>query len=193
MGTATESVELVDDETVGNIVRAAVFAALMGAFSYVAFPFPLSPAPVTLQVLGVFLAGILLGPAWGPVAMVLYLVAGALGAPVFSMGAAGVGVLVSDSAGYLFSFPVAAAVIGLLTHGGVSVTDATSRHPLRLVGAMAAGVVVIYAFGVVGLMIVLSLAPWEAFVMGALVFLPAEAAKMAAALGILRADRLAAV
>jgi len=67
---------------------------------------------VTLQVLGVFLAGIYLGPVWGAASLVLYLAAGAVGAPVFQGGSAGVGQLVGQSAGYLWSYPVAAAAIG---------------------------------------------------------------------------------
>lgn len=193
MGATTGSVELVDDRVVGNVVRAALFAAMMGAFAYVAFPYPLSPAPVTLQVLGVFLAGIILGPVWGTVALIIYVIAGALGAPIFSMGTAGIGALASERVGYILAFPLGTAVVGLLTHGGTTLTNPSDIHPLRLVGAMLAGVAVIYLFGVIGLMIVLSLAAWEAILLGALVFIPAEIVKIAAALGIVRSDRLAAV
>lgn len=193
METPTESVELVDDGTVENLVRAALFAAIIGAFAYVAFPYPLSPVPVTLQVLGVLLAGVFLGPVWGTFAVVLYVVAGMLGAPVFSMGTAGVGVLASERGGYILAFPVAAAVIGLVTHGGVEAVDISDRHTARLVVAMLAGIAIIYLGGVLGVMFVLSLGPWEAVVAGALVFLPAEAVKVAAALGIIKSDRLAAV
>jgi len=65
MATSTESVDLVGDEAATNLARAALFAALVGAFAYVTFPNPVSPVSVTLQVLGVFLAGIYLGPVWG--------------------------------------------------------------------------------------------------------------------------------
>lgn len=194
MGTATESVELVDDELVGNLVRAALFAALMGAFAYVSFPNPLSPSiPVTLQVLGVFLAGIMLGAVWGSAAMLFYLVAGVMGAPVFAAGSAGLGVIFGQTGGFLLSFPIAAAVIGVLTHGGLPVADHRDIHVARLVGAMIGGVVVIYAMGVVGMMIVLALGPIEAFLLGAAPFIPAEAAKVAAAIGIVRSERLAAI
>lgn len=186
--------ELIADEIVGNVVRAALFAALMGAFAYVSFPNPLSPGvPVTLQVLGVFLAGILLGPVWGLVAMIVYLLAGALGAPVFSMGQAGVGVLLGERVGYFLGFPVATGVIGLLVHGGQTVSAVSQRTTLRLVGAMAVGVAIIYLFGVLGLAVRLELALADAVMVGAIAFIPAEAVKMAAAIGIVRSERLAAV
>ena len=187
----TQSIELIDDMVVAGAVRAAIFAALMGAFAYVTFPYPLSPAPVTLQVLAVFLAGILLGPRWGATAMILYLLAGTLGAPIFAGGTAGIGVLLGPHVGFLLSFPIAAFVIGAITHRGTTVTDYRRRSTTWLTGAMGAGVVVIYSFGVIGMMLRLSLSPVEAIMVGAIVFIPAELLKMAAAIGILRSDRLA--
>ncbi|QWC19560.1 biotin transporter BioY [Halorubrum sp. 2020YC2] len=192
MATNTESVDLVGDEAATNLARAALFAALVGAFAYVSFPFPVSPAPVTLQVLGVFLAGIFLGPVWGGAALALYLVAGALGAPVFSGGAAGFGELVGSTAGYLWSYPIAAALVGAVVHRGARLRDLDAVSAPALVGAMAAGTVVVYAMGVVGLYLTLELTLVESFVQGAVVFLPAEGAKMAAAVGIVRSDAIAA-
>lgn len=191
MSTGTESVELVDDAAVRNVARAALFAALTGAFAYVSFPYPLSPTPVTLQVLGVFLAGLLLGPVWGGAAMVLYLTAGAVGAPVFAGGEAGLGSLVGPNAGYLWSYPIAAGAVGALVHGR-SVGPLGEVGVPRMVLAMVVGVVVIYALGVAGLMVVLGLTLPNAVLTGAVVFLPAEALKMVAAVGIVRSDRLTA-
>jgi len=192
MATNTESVDLVGDEAATNLARAALFAALVGAFAYVSFPFPLSPAPVTLQVLGVFLAGIFLGPLWGGLALVLYLLAGALGAPVFAGGSAGFAALVGDSAGYLWSYPIAAALVGGIVHRGLTLRDLDAVRLPALVGATVVGTLVIYALGVVGLIISLDLALGEAVVQGAVVFLPAEAAKIAAAVGIVRSDAVTA-
>lgn len=191
MELETESVDLIEDDLVANIARMALFGAIMGAFAFVSFPYPLSPAPVTLQVLGVFLAGILLGPRFGAGAMVVYLLAGALGAPVFAGGSAGVGVLLGPTGGYLLSYPIAAFFIGVIVHNGVSLSDHRSVRLPRLVGAMVIGTTVIYAMGIVGLMVVLELGWIEATVVGAAVFIPAEVLKMVAAIGIIRSDELA--
>jgi biotin transport system substrate-specific component len=189
--TATE-VDLVGEEMALNVARAALFAALMGAFAYVSFPYPLSPAPVTLQVLGVFLAGLLLGPLWGGAAMVLYLLAGALGAPVFAGGSAGIGVLLGPTGGYLLSYPIAAAIAGLVAHGGFTLRSLDTASIARLVVAMAAAVVVIYGLGVPFLWYNLDMTLRTAVVTGAVVFIPAEAAKMVAAIGIVRSDAIRA-
>lgn len=193
MSVEAEAVDLVGDEVVGNVARAALFAALAGAGAYVSFPNPLSPTvPVTLQVLVVFLAGIYLGAGWGATSMVLYLVAGAAGVPVFAGGAAGIGVLVGNTGGYLWSYPVAAAVVGLVVHRGRQLRDPGTAGVGRLVGGMVLGTVVIYAMGVAGLMLVLGIGPVAAFVAGAAAFVPMEAFKIAAAVGVVRSDAIRA-
>jgi biotin transport system substrate-specific component len=192
MATRSEAVELVGDQTVENIARAGVFAALTGAFAYVSFPHPLSAVPITLQVLGVFLAGIFLGPVWGFGSMAIYVAAGALGAPVYAFGAAGFGVLLGKFGGYLWSYPLAAAVLGLAVHGRDGLADPREVGVTRLVGGMVAATVVIYAFGVVGFSIAGNVGLVEATVLGAAAFVPAEVVKMAAALGIVRSEVVAA-
>jgi biotin transport system substrate-specific component len=193
MATATDSVDLVGDDAVINLVRAALFAALMGAFAFVSFQNPLNPAvPVTLQVLGVFLAGIFLGPVWGGFSLLLYLLAGVLGAPVFSGGSTGVGVLLGPTGGYLLSYPFAAAVVGAAVHGTDGLVDPESVPLARLVGGMVAGTAVIYALGILVYWQSLDVGLVEAAVGAALVFVPVEALKIAAAVGIVRSDDIAA-
>lgn len=190
--TTATSVELVGDETTLNIARAALFAALMGALAYVAFPYPLSPVPVTLQVLGVFLAGLFLGPLWGGAAMVLYLLAGAVGAPVFSGGGAGFVVLVGPTGGYLLSYPLAAIAVGAIARGGLTVRPLEDVPLGRQIAGMVAATVIIYAVGVPFLWWNQDVTPWTAVITGAVVFVPAEAAKMAAAIGIIKNDAIRA-
>lgn len=194
MSTETGTVDLVGDEVAENIARAALLAALTGAFAYVSFPNPLPSAgvPVTLQVLGVFLAGIFLGPVWGGVSLLLYLTAGAIGAPIFAGGSSGFGVLVGSTAGYLWSYPIAAAVIGYIVHDGIETRNPADASLLRLIAAMVLGTAVIYALGVAGLMVVVGLSLGEAFAAGAASFIPAEGFKIAAAVGIVRSDAVVA-
>ncbi|AAG20426.1 MULTISPECIES: biotin transporter BioY [Halobacterium] len=199
MQTETDGVELVGDQTVENIARAAVFAALTGAMAYVSFQNPVSPAPVTLQVLGVFLAGLYLGPVWGGASMVLYLIAGGVGAPVFAGGGSGLGTFVAPTGGYLLSYPFAAALTGLVAHGTTELADPRDVGVAKLVAAMVAATVVIYAAGTVGFAIVqrpslaAAFAPSalvDAFLVAGAAFIPAEAFKIAAAIGITRSDQL---
>ncbi|MEF8756647.1 MAG: biotin transporter BioY [Halobacteriales archaeon] len=191
MSLETDDVELVGDDTALKLAQAAIMAALISAFAVVgSIPIPLSPAPVTLQVLGVFLAGLLLGPWWGTGAIFLYLAAGAVGAPVFAGGGAGLGTLFGYTGGYLWAYPIAALLIGLIVHGRQA-TDAVSEvSVIRLAAALVLATVVIYAMGVGGLLLVLDLSVEKAVVEGALVFVPGEVLKIVAAIAIVRLGEL---
>jgi biotin transport system substrate-specific component len=104
----------------------------------VAVPLPFSSVPVSLQGLAVLLAGGLFGAAAGAGAMVLYLVLGALGLPVFAEGTSGLSHLFGPTGGYLFAFPLAAFATGRLAERG---------NPVRSLGAGAAGMLVLHLLG----------------------------------------------
>lgn len=96
-----------------------ILGALIVALSaQVALPVPFSPVPMTLQGLAVIVVGGIFGAAAGAGALVLYLVAGVLGAPVFAMGSSGLIRLLGPTGGYLLAFPVAAFVAGLVGERG---------------------------------------------------------------------------
>jgi biotin transport system substrate-specific component len=124
-----------------KMILAALMAALISVAAQLSFPLPFSPVPLTLQVLVVLLAGGLLGPTWGAAAMLLYLLLGVVGLPVFSRGGHGLASLLGPTGGYLMSYPIAAAAVGLLAP--------PSRAPglLRTGAAMLAGLVLIYLGG----------------------------------------------
>ena len=124
-----------------KMILAALMAALISVAAQLSFPLPFSPVPLTLQVLVVLLAGGLLGTTWGAAAMLLYLLLGVVGLPVFSRGGHGLASLLGPTGGYLMSYPIAAAVVGLLAP--------PSRAPglLRTGAAMLAGLVLIYLGG----------------------------------------------
>ena len=98
-----------------TVVGVLGFAATMALAAQIAIPIPGTPVPFTLQPLAVVLAGMMLGPAAGAASMVLYLLAGAGGLPVFSpIGAPGVLRLLGPTGGYLLAAPAAAAIAGLI-------------------------------------------------------------------------------
>jgi len=171
-------VTLIDDAVVRELVYAGGFGALTGALAVVAIPTPLSPVPISLGVLGVFLTGVYLPPRAAGGAMLLYLLAGALGAPIFAGGAAGVGPLIGYTAGYLWAYPIAAVLIGALT----SPTD----RPRRIIASLLLATVLIYTSGTVGFAVVQQVTPAEAFLVSAVAFVPAELAKIVATVAIVR-------
>jgi biotin transport system substrate-specific component len=87
-------------------------AALTAGLAQVAVP--LWPVPITGQTLAVLLVGASLGATRGALSMALYALVGALGAPIFSDGTGGTGVLLGATGGYIVGFVLAAAFTGWL-------------------------------------------------------------------------------
>lgn len=191
MAAQHESVELVGDRTVQYFAVSVLVAALTAAFAQVTVPYPFSPAPVTLQTAGVYLAGLLLGPLWGAFSLVLYVLVGVAGAPVFAGGSAGYGVLVGPTGGYLVSFPIAAALIGVLVHRQVQPRRLDDVSVPLQVLALMGGLAVVYLVGSTWLSIQLELPLANALVQGGVVFIPGDVAKAVAVMALVTGGYLA--
>ncbi len=97
-----------------GMIFSALFAALTGAVAWFRIPLPFTPVPITLQTLMVLISGAMLGPYYGALSMIIYLMLGAIGLPVFAGGSSGVAALLGPTGGYLLSYPVAAFVVGFM-------------------------------------------------------------------------------
>ena len=124
-----------------RVVAAGLGALVVALSAQVVVPVPFSPVPMTLQPLAVLTVGGLLGSAAGVSALLLYIVLGALGLPVFAVGGSGILHLVGPTGGYLLAFPIAAGMTGVLA-------GPVPRSPLRVLLACALGMVIIHAGGV---------------------------------------------
>lgn len=157
------------------------FSLLVALAAQVVVPLPFTPVPVTGQTFAVLLAGALLGPRLGPAAVALYLFEGAAGLPFFRGGASGAHHLfLSPTAGYLFAFPAAAFVTGLLAVRG------WDRRVWTAAAAMALGSLVILAGGWAWLALATG-TPAGAFRLGVAPFLLGDAVKIALAAAALPA------
>lgn len=94
-----------------NITLIALFAVITALASWICFP--LSAAPLTLQVFAVALSGYLLGKVRGTVCILVYLIMGAVGLPVFSSFRGGIAVLLSPTGGFLWGFLALSFFCGL--------------------------------------------------------------------------------
>jgi biotin transport system substrate-specific component len=171
---ASRSVNLLRNAAL--IVGFSVFTALC---AQVSFHLPITPVPVTLQTLAVLLTGAALGSRRGGLAMLVYLAEGAAGLPVFAGGSGGFIHLVGFTAGYLWAYPLAAFVTGLLCERRLERSLFTSAL------AMLPGTLIIYALGVSWLAVVLSLNPLKAFALGMLPFIPGDIIKLIIAAALL--------
>lgn len=184
MATDHSTVELVDADVTRQFARTVLFAALLAVGAWIALP--ISAVPGTLQMLVVFLVGVSLGPYWGAGAVILYLVTGAIGAPVFAGFTAGLGVLFGPTGGFLWSFPVAALLIGFAVHRGGSLREPSETSIPVLLGSFLVATILVYVAGFVWYAEVVAISYAEAFTVVALPLIPGDLLKMAAAIAIVR-------
>jgi biotin transport system substrate-specific component len=135
------------------------------------------PVPITLQTLGVMLAGALLGPWRGMLACLVVVVLGFAGLPIFAGGAGGLGVLVGPSGGYVVGWAPGALVIGLLVkYLALRPRALWLRYVLVTISALIGGVGVIYAFGIPWTSVAGGISLRASFI-GAGAFIPGDSAK----------------
>lgn len=132
----------------GQIVLVVLGSALVALMAQISIPLPFTPVPVTGQTLAVLLVGGALGSWLGGLSLLLYLVEGAAGLPVFA-GHVG-GMPFGPTGGYLVGFVVMAAVVGWLAERG------WDRRVGTAIAAMVMGEGVLYAIAV----------PWLGFYVG---------------------------
>lgn len=114
--------------------------------------FPLWPVPITGQTFAVLLVATVLGPMRGALSMVLYLILGVLGLPIFAAGGHG-NILTSTSGGFVVGFIVSSVAVGILAE------CAWDHRVFETLVSFAAGTAIIYAFGLPWLFAVLSTFP----------------------------------
>ena len=157
-----------------DLTRIATFTAIIAVLGLPgAIPLFGNAVPITLQTLGVMLAGAILGWWRGAASVLALLLLVAAGLPLLSGGRGGIGVFFGPSVGYLIGFVFGAAVTGLIVHAGAS-----KPTWLRVaLGSFVGGVLTVYLFGI----------PFQALVTGiplpvtafaSLVFLPGDLVKV---------------
>lgn len=133
-----------------DIALIAGFAALIAVCAILPSINLTGPVPITLQTLGVLLTGAVLGARRGFLAVMLYLVAGAAGLPVFANGSSGLGVFSGPTVGYLLGFPLAAALCGFIVERLPRRAIQTSV-PLIFLAGLASSALCIHTLGMAGL------------------------------------------
>ena len=116
-----------------NLTRIAFFTAIIIICSYIMIPFAV---PFTLQTLGIFVSVLVLGKNKGSFVVLIYLLIGIIGVPVFSGMKGGIGALLSPTGGYIAGFLACAYIAGLLF-------EKTNKPFLSCIS----GLMVLYAIG----------------------------------------------
>ncbi|WP_374703377.1 biotin transporter BioY [Bacillus sp. V3-13] len=138
------------------MIVTALFAAVIGILAQITIPLPL--VPITGQTLAIGLAATILGARFGTLSVILYLIIGAVGVPVYAEFSGGASVLVGPTGGYLVGFVPTAFLIGFI----LEKTSFTFKNAMI---ANSLGMVVTLIFGTVWLKIAAGLT-WTAALAG---------------------------
>lgn len=130
--------------TTKDMVYIAMFACLMAICAWISIP---GQIPFTLQTMGVFLAVGLLGGRRGTLAILVYVLMGAIGLPVFSGFAGGFGKLLGATGGYIVGFLFSALIMWAM-----EAIPGKKKWVLPL--SMVLGLLACYAFGTAWFLVV---------------------------------------
>ncbi|WP_316556790.1 biotin transporter BioY [Methanimicrococcus hongohii] len=140
-----------DSVKIKKMVLAALFAALIAVGAYIKIP--IGPIPITLQTFFVLLAAVTLGRNWGTVSVIVYLLVGFIGFPVFAGGNSGLGILFGPSGGYLYSFIIVAFLCGWLSD--IFWKKARSKSAENISKKSANDSIIMFGIAVLGSIIIL--------------------------------------
>lgn len=159
-----------------HMVFVSIFASLISAGAQFSIPLPL--IPLTLQTFFVLLAAIFLGSKWGSLSVLIYLVLGIIGFPVFSAGSSGLGVLLGPTGGYLYGFIFASLIVGTASDKIFERFESVSLYPLILIFSFCfLGSLIILTIGSLHLAMAASLPLKTAFFSGFVPFVAGDIAK----------------
>lgn len=127
-----------------DIVYIAVFAVIMAICSWISIP---AAVPFTLQTFGVFIAVGVLGGKRGSLSVLVFILLGAIGIPVFANFSGGIGVLAGPTGGYIIGFLFSALLMWAME-------KLPGKKSVMQIVSMIAGLIVCYAFGTVWFVIV---------------------------------------
>ncbi|RRJ87216.1 BioY family transporter [Gulosibacter macacae] len=165
-----------------DLARIAVFAALIAVLGLPG-AINVGVVPITLQTLGVMLAGAVLGPLRGAAAVATFIALVAVGLPLLSGGRGGLGVFAGPTAGYLTGWLLGVIVIGLIVRAGArragaGRAGASGPSWWRVaLGAIVGGILAIYAVGIPVQSLITGM-PLGETVVTSLIFLPGDLIKV---------------
>jgi len=165
-----------------KLLLAFNIAACTGLLAQVRLPLGFTPVPITGQVLGALLAGVVLGCGWGALSMGMYVGLGAAGVYWFNGLTGGLSPLAGITGGYILGFIPAAVLVGWLTGR----SKAAPRFWL-LCAIMLLGVAVIYFFGALQFSLVLHKGLGQTLALAVAPFIAVDVVKALVAASVARA------
>jgi len=156
-------------------VKQLALVGLMSAVICVLGPLslniPISPVPISLGLLGIYFVVSILGMKLGTLSVVIYILLGLVGVPVFTGFTAGPGKLLGPTGGYIIGYIFMAPICGFF------VDRFSKKLPLYVLG-MLLGTAVCYLFGTIWLKFQANYTFLQALAMGVLPYIPLDIIKL---------------
>lgn len=156
----------------------ALMVGIMGILAQIAIP--LGPIPFTMAIMGVFLVAGLLGSRLGAITMLVYILLGAVGVPIFTGGKGGLPVVAGPTGGFLWGYVLATYLIGRLYQRA----DNLVHNYLRFGLASLAGLGAIYLPGLIQLKFILGVSWLQGLAIGVTPFILPDLLKVALATSV---------
>lgn len=171
--------------SIQDICSIAIMTAITAVMAQISIPMPMG-VPMTMQTFAVTLAGVILGAKRGAISMIVYVLLGAVGVPVFAGFSGGAQNLIGPTGGFLLSFPIMAFLIGI----GVQMKKKRGMFTLFLI----LGTVSNYVVGVIMFCVIMKASVWTGITACVLPFIPTAIIKavVASVLGLRIHSRLGA-
>lgn len=175
-----------------EITKMALLAALLCVSAYITIPLGFTPASLTLQTMIVNLIAILLTPMESFITLLVYILIGAVGVPIFSGGQGGLGKLFGPTGGYIFAFLAAAPAMSFTKKYFIAAAEkvvkntSVARIAACTVNAILVGMVIVYLIGTVYMKFTLNRGWMDVLLMAVIPFIPLDIAKciLASVIGV---------
>ena len=153
---------------VRDLCFVGIFTAIIAALSQLSIPMPYG-VPMTMQTFAIMFAGIVLGAKRGALSALVYVLIGAIGAPVFAGFAGGMGIVLGMTGGFILSFPLVALFAGM---------GEGRKKLIWFVMGLCAGVIINYICGMLWFSFVMASDLKIAFTACVLPFIPTDIVKL---------------
>jgi len=163
--------------SVKQLTLTGLMTAVICALGPLALSIPVSPVPLSMGTLAIYFAVFILGAKLGTASVVIYILLGLVGVPVFTNFTGGPGKLFGPTGGYIIGYIFMALICGFF------VDRYGKKLPLLFLG-MLLGTAACYLFGTLWLQYQLSLTFPEALAMAVLPYIPGDLIKLVIALAL---------
>ena len=160
--------------SIKDIIIIALMAAVICVLSPFSITIPISPVPISLATLAIYLTMMILGGTKGTISVIIYVFLGFIGAPVFTGFSGGVGKVLGPTGGYIIGYIFLAIISGMFIDN--------FKYKWWQFFGMVVGTIVLYIFGTLWLAFETSMTFKEALLAGVIPFIPGDIVKMIIAL-----------